>query len=246
MEIIYNLAEGKIILHDDVDTCLRYIEEGQAVILIVKDPEQLPDISGIPYAVTLRAIQAGNVVDEVYLNRVIQRFKHQPWHILDTERCSLREMTLDDMDAYYQVYSHPDVRRYTLGPDPDREKEREFIRKYIQNVYEGQEMGSWGIFLKSSGELIGEAGFHMRRDFQSPELNYTLAKPYQGQGYATEVCKAILAYGRDSMNFRRVHALVRQENMASIALLWRIGFQLSDEKFYQLDGIDYLRFEREL
>ncbi len=58
-----------------------------------------------------------------------------------------------------------------------------------------------------------------------PELGFLIAVPYQGKGYAYEVCRAILEYGEQELGFAKVQALVREENRASICLCRKLGFE---------------------
>lgn len=55
-------------------------------------------------------------------------------------------------------------------------------------------------------------------------LAYSLGREAQGRGYATEACRAALAYLRDGTPVRLVEAFVDTRNARSIALLERLGF----------------------
>lgn len=81
-------------------------------------------------------------------------------------------------------------------------------------------------FDKASGELIGRAGLEHREfpDAVELELGYLIDPDRQGQGLATEVCQAILAFAREELDFPRVNALTDQKNVASVALLQKLGF----------------------
>lgn len=86
--------------------------------------------------------------------------------------------------------------------------------------------GMWLVFDKASGELIGRAGLEHREfsDAVELELGYLIDPDRQGQGLATEVCQAILAFAREELDFPRVNALTDQKNVASVALLQKLGF----------------------
>lgn len=63
--------------------------------------------------------------------------------------------------------------------------------------------GMWLVFDKASGELIGRAGLEHREfpDAVELELGYLIDPDRQGQGLATEVCQAILAFAREELDF---------------------------------------------
>jgi [ribosomal protein S5]-alanine N-acetyltransferase len=46
-----------------------------------------------------------------------------------------------------------------------------------------------------------------------------------GKGYATESCKAIVDYGFATLHLNRIEASVDPENMASVAVLEKLGMQ---------------------
>ena len=39
-----------------------------------------------------------------FLEKVYQRYHRIPWTILETERCVVRELSLDDLDALFELY----------------------------------------------------------------------------------------------------------------------------------------------
>ena len=58
------------------------------------------------------------------------------------------------------------------------------------------------------------------------------------------MCKAILNYTKEELQFGAVQALVQEENKASVSLLNRLGFTYR-EKVYE-EGTDYLLYVKTL
>lgn len=195
------------------------------------------DFSGIPYAVT-----DTEDLDEKYLERIWQRYRGIPWEICETKRCLVRESTVEDVESFYQIYRDESITAYMEDLFEDREKERQYIRDYIEKVYGFYGFGMWTVCLRETGEVIGRAGLSVREGFEEPELGYVIGKKWQGQGIATEVCREILAYGRDELGFERVRALMHPENAASKGLCRKLGFRYEtditlDETIYNLYSI---------
>lgn len=182
------------------------------------------DFSGIPYAVT-----DIDDLDERYLERVWQRYRGLPWDICETERCLVRETVPEDVDSFYRIYSDESITAYMEDLFEDREKEKQYIRDYIEKVYGFYGFGMWTVCLKETGEVIGRAGLSMREGFEEPELGYVIGKKWQRQGIAAEVCREILAYGRDEFGFERVRALMHPGNTASKRLCCKLGFLYGKE-----------------
>jgi len=75
-------------------------------------------------------------------------------------------------------------------------------------------------------KLIGSAG--LGRDGDEVELGYWIARPYWGQGYATEAARAVLGLAR-ALGHRRVFASHFVDNPASGKVLRKAGFRPTGE-----------------
>lgn len=179
-----------------------------------------------------------NAIDEALAERVYKRHTGEPWIIAETKRCIIRELTMDDIDALFELYSKPGITDF-VEPLYDYDKECEYERAYIEHMYGYYEYGMWLVFSKETGELIGRAGLE-NRDYcdeqetqgvsgtyhSEMELGYIIAPEYQRQGYATEVCKAILEYAWENLCPDRINCLIDEENYPSRRLVEKLGFQL--------------------
>jgi len=89
--------------------------------------------------------------------------------------------------------------------------------------------GQWfqiSIELKETGVLIGDCAFKINEhDDRQAEIGYTLARAYQGQGFATEVLSYFLTYAFLTFDLHRIIAITDCENTASVALLERLGMR---------------------
>ena len=184
-----------------------------------------PEIPGQSYSGVDMLVEGFDEVDVDFLEKVWKRHHHIPWTILETERCVIRELTLDDLDALFALYGEGEIDKYTDSLYP-YEEEKEFQRAYIENMYRYFGYGLWLVFSKATGELIGRAGLEHREYHEEIELElgYIIGTKYQGQGYATEVCEAILAYAKENTGFERINALIEDGNIASEKLSKKLGF----------------------
>ena len=172
-----------------------------------------------------------NAIDEALAERVYKRHTGEPWTIAETKRCIIRELTMDDIDALFELYSKPGITDF-VEPLYDYDKECEYERAYIEHMYGYYEYGMWLVFSKETGELIGRAGLE-NRDYcdeqetqgvpgtyhSEMELGYIIAPEYQRQGYATEVCQAILEYAWENLCPDRINCLIDEENYPSRRLV---------------------------
>ena len=114
----------------------------------------------------------------------------------------------------------------------------------MENMYYFYNYGVWTICDKATGQIIGRAGFSNREGYEDPELGFVIGVPWQRQGYATEVCRALLKYGKVELGFERVQMLVMPGNETSLHLAENLGFQRLDQVTWK--GILYQRLLRNL
>lgn len=162
--------------------------------------------------------------DVRYIERIYRRYQKLPWDILETDRCVLRETIVEDVDAFFEIYKHPDITKYMEDLYPEKEQEKAYMQEYIEKMYRYFEFGVWTVILKENGEIIGRAGFSVREGYELPELGYVIGVPWQGQGIAYEICSAILKYGKEEYDFECIQTLVAPDNRPSLALCRKLGF----------------------
>lgn len=216
--------EQSIFVSDDSDTLRKYDEMGYAVLAYFHDYNKEENFSGIAYG-----CERIEQLDAAYFDRVYRRCKRLPWDILETPRCIIRETTVDDVDAFYDIYREPSITEYMEDLFTERQQEITYIQDYIKNVYEFYDFGVWSVVLKETGEVIGRAGLSYREGCDIPELGFVIGVPWQRKGIAFEVCDAILHYGMDMFEFETFQALVEEGNDTSVRLCQRLGFNVADD-----------------
>lgn len=83
---------------------------------------------------------------------------------------------------------------------------------------------NWTIFLKGDKEGIGSIGFiRWERELALAELGFIVKHSERGQGYMTEACAAVIAFGFSHMGLKAVEGRSMLNNTASIGLLQKIG-----------------------
>lgn len=172
---------------------------------------------GEPQCGTRYAVESLAELDIEYLERVRRRYNHIPWDIGETDRCLIRELSLSDLPALYELYDKPGMTDF-VEPLYDYETELEYQKAYIENMYGFYEYGMWLVFSKETGNLIGRAGL------EHNEMGYMIAPEFQNLGYATEVCRFIIDYARKNTDFEELYCRIDEKNVASVRLAKRLGF----------------------
>ncbi len=152
-------------------------------------------------------------------------FNFSPFPVIETERLTLREITRDDAEAFFDLRTHPDVTKYSdRFPPKSIEEIYIFLDKIFEAIAANQSI-AWAISLKANDEFIGTVNFHkMYPEHDRAEMGYQLFSTYWRQGIMSEAVKAAIAYGFNTMKLHSIEAQVNPNNEASIALLKKHRF----------------------
>lgn len=248
-------------LTDERQEAVRLQEAGECVVFVLTPENGRIWVPEISYCVEIgeeAAAGGGTVkgrtegqkpdwtaeISAAYLYRVWQRHKGLPWHILDTRRLSLREMTEADLDALYEIHQEEESRIFMESPEKDRETEREKMREYIRCMYGFYGFGIWMIEEKKTERVVGRAGLQLREGCTEPELGFAIAPAFRGRGYAEEACRAVLRYGFEELEFPVIRAAVHRDNEKSLRLCEKLGFLVDKEIKFDKDVWIGLKMEQ--
>ena len=219
----------------DNPLCHKYLRDNTLpVIVYLHDNNRDKNFSYAEYA-----IENIDEIEYESLKLAYQRLTGQPWTILETDRCIIRESTVDDVNSFYEIYAEPSITQYMENLYPDRDEEIAYIKDYIKNVYAFYGYGMWTVLDKAGNKVIGRAGINWREGFDIPELGFVIAVPFQRQGYAYEICRAIIEYGHKELGFTTFQVLIMEENKISKMLCEKLKFAYVEKVL--LDGIQYDR-----
>ncbi len=148
-----------------------------------------------------------------------------------TDRLVLRPEQPSDADVIHAMNSDPLVMRYTLEGRAWSCRVEEFRRTFRAALARNAEK-PWGpaaVIVKDSGDYIGlcwlvPSDFPPGRPAGRFELGYRYKAAAWGKGFATEAAKAIVQFGFDVMHLDRIAASVHPDNIASIHVLEKLGF----------------------
>lgn len=151
--------------------------------------------------------------------------------ILETSRLELRPLQTGDAEAIWPYVSDPEISHY-MSWDPHRSIED--TRLFIADVIKRMELGttiSWLVVERETRlacglvSLLAIVRTHRSLRYDRAELAYWIGPPFQGRGYATEACVAVLKYSFDELNLNKIVVAHDSENDASRALICRLGFR---------------------
>jgi beta-phosphoglucomutase family hydrolase len=176
-------------------------------------------------------VEGFDEVDYSFVNQVYQYSHNEPVTVLTTEHFIIRELTVEDIDAMYQICQTPEIICFMEDSEDSLTVQREKHKAYIENMYHFYGFGLWGVFMKENNSLVGRCGIElkMQDDEEIYELGYLLNKPYQGQGLAKEFVTAVINYCFTRLHIERIVAIIDKSNTNSIYLAKKVGMQLYGE-----------------
>jgi ribosomal-protein-alanine N-acetyltransferase len=148
--------------------------------------------------------------------------------ILETERLILRHLEPGDLDDLYALYRDPEIRRYFPEGTLSYEETKEELDWFLNGHPRRPELGLWATIHKPDMRFIGRCGLlPWTIDGRAEvEVAYLLAKPYWGQGLATEAARAIAGYALEQLGLSRLICMIDPDNAASRRVAERIGMTL--------------------
>lgn len=166
--------------------------------------------------------------------------------ILETERLVLRDIELQDAPFLLELMNDPAYHQ-NIGDRGVRTLED--ATRYIQEKFfeRTQQSGfaPYVVEVKSSKIPAGICGFIKRDSLPDVDIGFAFLKRFQKQGYAYESAIAVLSHAEHVLKIKRIVAITRPENTASIKLIERIGMRFEkmillpeigiEDKLFSLD-----------
>ncbi|WP_226643093.1 GNAT family N-acetyltransferase [Microbulbifer variabilis] len=144
---------------------------------------------------------------------------------LNTPNLILRELCEDDAEFILQLLNDADFLR-NIGDRRVRNLKQ--ARQYIQSgpmaMYREHQFGLYKVSLPD-GTSVGTCGLIKRVGLEDVDIGFAFLPEYRGRGYAQEAARAIMVYAREQLALKRIVAIARPDNTASVKLLEKIGLK---------------------
>jgi RimJ/RimL family protein N-acetyltransferase len=166
--------------------------------------------------------------------------------VLQTERLTLRQFTGADVSPMAKILGDSEVMRYSVRGVLSEAATGEFVAWSTQ-CYALYGFGPWAVVEKSSGALMGFCALNQENvdGVDEVEIGYRLAPQFWGNGMATEIVRATLAYGFEQLGLPSIIAIVQPANVASVRVIQKVGFSAFVYSQYHRLGVRIYRLNRE-
>jgi [ribosomal protein S5]-alanine N-acetyltransferase len=146
--------------------------------------------------------------------------------VLETERLSVRQFTVDDAEFILSLLNDPSFLRY-IGDKKVRSLEdaRQYLLTGPIASYERSGFGPCLVKLRESDAPIGMSGLLKREELPDPDIGFAFLPDFCRRGFAFEAATAVMQDASDRLHLERILAITTPDNHASSNLLQRLGFR---------------------
>lgn len=139
----------------------------------------------------------------------------------------LRELTEDDVPAWFERASDPESSALSGDPIPESvEMGFQWLQRHRERFR--QQAGiRWAIVPKDSTESVGTIGFTITsKEERIAELGFVIGRAYWGKGIGTSAAHLVTRYAFNTLGLAEIRAEVLQCNLASRRVLEKLSFHI--------------------
>jgi RimJ/RimL family protein N-acetyltransferase len=159
---------------------------------------------------------------------------------LRTDRLLLRPLTIDDLDALAALHAQDSFWHFPHRAGRSRQDTIDFLELTIAR-YEDPGIAVSAVVVAGTDEFAGWAGLaipgFLPEILPAVEVGWRLGEQFRGRGYATEAGAAWVRYGFDELGLDKIVSIYEPENVASGAVMGRLGFTLERETIHPALGV---------
>ncbi|MBR5949320.1 MAG: GNAT family N-acetyltransferase [Clostridia bacterium] len=150
--------------------------------------------------------------------------------LFETKRLFVREFNADDVEAVLEYSGDAENTAFMEWGPSSRESVEEFIASRLASqIASPRKFFDLAVCLNETGELIGSVGLYFDEAMTQADLGYIFNKRFWGNGYASEAARGMLRFGFMNLDLHRITAKCDSENLASEAVMKRIGMRKEGE-----------------
>lgn len=152
---------------------------------------------------------------------------------IETERLKMITFTVEMMNALLKSKANLEaIIPYRVANEYPMDVYKQFFKYKIERFSKFPQENEWeGIIIhRDTNEIMGDMGFKGGpNNVGEIDLGYSIVPSYQGKGFATEMGKAMVKWGKSQTDVKTVKAACNPDNIASKRVLEKIGFQVSKQ-----------------
>lgn len=218
-----------------------------------------PSASAVGFYISRGFLPAAQPMPELYaeepedIHMINPLTESQPAIVLQTKRLYVRPWQESDLVPLRALLTDPLVaEHYNKGGLPSPEEEIRSIWAWGLQERSGHTPGFFNcpLVYREGDVVIGRAGINplwspeTGFDTREPELEWALMPAYWGRGLATELGRALIAYGFEVAGFDHLLAFTSPQHAASIRVMQKIGMRFERQAVFRGEEYVFYRIDR--
>ena len=158
--------------------------------------------------------------------------------MIKTDRLVLRKFQISDAAEALHNSQRPNVAHFMSDMVlPDEEAATKWIEWINSRFSYDEPFIAFAIVLEETQTCFGLIALAPKEELNGEvEIVFSIADEYQGKGYATEAGKAIIEWGFSNCELDYIVAIVKLDNIASMRVIEKLGFQRIEQRIIEYDG----------
>lgn len=158
------------------------------------------------------------------MSGIYSMFMEFPW--LETERFILREVRMEDCKDIYDIYCDEEAVRFQGITNMTSIEQAKRSVNFFLNGFVDKKFVKWGIARKEDNKIIGIITLHHIDAWSfRAEIGYMLNRKFWRKHVMSEVAEKVIEYAFKEVELNRIEAHAHPDNIASIKLCEKLGFQ---------------------
>lgn len=141
-----------------------------------------------------------------------------------TDRLILRNLREHDIEEIYDYRNNEACFQYQKWEDTSREAIASLVKEYQNSQFLSLEKEQHYAICVKNSKIIGEISYFYTQEDSCITLGYTISYKHHRKGYAFEILSAIIREIKLHFPDLEIVCLVEKENVPSINLLRKLGF----------------------
>lgn len=155
---------------------------------------------------------------------------------IQTERLTLRPLTMDDVETIHKIWTDAGVRKFMWDDEIISFEEASAVVEKSVKYFRCKGLGLWAVLPHDEARIIGFCGYWFFHEPPQLELLYGIITDQWGKGYAPEAAKAMLSFGFEELGFDDVRASADAANVASERVMQKLGMKFTARR--EAEGLD--------
>lgn len=167
--------------------------------------------------------------------------------ILETKRLILKPVDANDAEFIFELYNASTFLKFIGDRNLDTvEKAKQYILDKFLPSIETHGFGNYVCIEKESQKTIGSVGIFKRENLDVHDIGFSFLDNSQGKGYGYEAASRLIEAAKTDYAFTKIAAIVLENNVASRALIEKLGLVYLKDIILTGDTEELMYYEKTL